>query len=1247
MPLKRTGAVGSAVGTAVLAVLLLRGPALGPSAPSPKVQNGQSRSLAKPGQRKTKPAETKPQPLPEDGPWKASQAHFAGQVECPPSSVNNPRQDVWCIPSKEQVQAMIAIAPDPVNTHMALLFDRSVEALQLAAESKNYVVDRYWLPWDASPQPVWNDYESYQTGLNDQEEKEKQPGLLLFRWNGDVNTGAAKVLYVFVVSDTATAGVNGEQFKRAVQYQHDVCGHGAGCSRPDPIRIMGPTFSGSLASLVQLTESGNFIAYSGTVSSSAAIENQHLNPGNGHLKFQTFVGYTESAIKAFLQSLQESKDIQCDTHTAPQVALLSETATAYGTTASFLHQTPKDDDAAKRTEPEKAPTVLSVSCATSYSYPREISNLRNAYQASLNTAAGSQSSGVTSPYLSFNLADREPNKSDEPPDFSTPQGPLSKEAVLMKLAGELQRNQYKYIGVNGTNVLDVLFLASFLRSACPDARLFIINSDLLFDRNLDNAPYIGTLSVTTYPLLARNLDWTTQYGNAPRLPFADQYEEGQYNAFLATLRETFPDQNQPPFYEIEEPFKDTKKPFSFDAKTAPFWLTAVGTGGYWPVRLLGAAADSVQKPELKSADFSAAWKILLTLLWILAFFHVYVLLTVSPLSRRFRDFAVVTAMPTQRLFFVHLASATLALALAGMVFPVWKFGWEGGPHVLVMTVVAAVLVVALFGTCWWLHANCLARARWMDKVGKKDRYERVWPHLFVLAKKLNITGMQRKAFMDRARTWFPILLALLVWISLFALGGMWSLLFLDDPTHYGFFFAYRSVHLATGVSPYTPMIPLLATIYCWSILEVWRLRFNDLNRPRLMLSRSLPGGRTEKSIARAVGRFLLGSKYVIAFLVVFAFWLALFDFTHPFRLFEKPVFSRVYAVLFSIAVAMMLASGLRLWEVWSWLRDLLRELERSPLRQAFSRLKGFGWSPIWRQGGEEAELINMARSLEAIRQIKNCAGTVKNGPKLNGDITEMEANVKRIRWLAQEGQDRHVVFASRLCHSEYKQPLQSFDLNAAEEPKDRQALRKQPFVGLVYGFGRNLAGIQQSFANILKRILDVLKESWETRCLKLVEDEDMEKSDATVIVMKEPEEADPEEKRREELEEYAALRYVAFIRGVLYHMRHLIIFLAVSFSLIMIALNVYSFEPHQTLIWSFTAIFCIVGFMIVLVLAQVHRDHILSRVTGTKANELGLPFYIRIISFGAVPVLTLLATHFPAIGHYLLSFLQPGLESLK
>jgi hypothetical protein len=108
-----------------------------------------------------------------------------------------------------------------------------------------------------------------------------------------------------------------------------------------------------------------------------------------------------------------------------------------------------------------------------------------------------------------------------------------------------------------------------------------------------------------------------------------------------------------------------------------------------------------------------------------------------------------------------------------------------------------------------------------------------------------------------------------------------------------------------------------------------------------------------------------------------------------------------------------------------------------------------------------------------------------------------------------------------------------------------------------------------------------------------------------------------------------------------------VIFLPVSFSLALISLAIYSFEPHRGLIWSVTALFVGIGFIMLTVLMQMHRDPILSRITGTKPNELGLTFYVRIAALGIGPLLTLLATHYPSISRYVVSFLQPGLEALK
>src|ERR1700739_137020 len=74
----------------------------------------------------------------------------------------------------------IAILPDPIHTHMAVVFDRFAAAIQDAAQDEGYDFDSSWLPWE-------DEAESYAL-LADQEEagskkeqREKQPGIFLFR----------------------------------------------------------------------------------------------------------------------------------------------------------------------------------------------------------------------------------------------------------------------------------------------------------------------------------------------------------------------------------------------------------------------------------------------------------------------------------------------------------------------------------------------------------------------------------------------------------------------------------------------------------------------------------------------------------------------------------------------------------------------------------------------------------------------------------------------------------------------------------------------------------------------------------------------------------------------------------------------------------------------------------------------------------------------------------------------------------
>ena len=100
-------------------------------------------------------------------------------------------------------------------------------------------------------------------------------------------------------------------------------------------------------------------------------------------------------------------------------------------------------------------------------------------------------------------------------------------------------------------------------------------------------------------------------------------------------------------YEVREPFAGSRNSLDLEPATLPLWVTAVGTGGFWPVQVIHdeKAPPAASPVRLDHMDFSGGWKVFLTVLIALAFLHSFILLTATPLSPRLRDFAVITTVP--------------------------------------------------------------------------------------------------------------------------------------------------------------------------------------------------------------------------------------------------------------------------------------------------------------------------------------------------------------------------------------------------------------------------------------------------------------------------------------------------------------------------------------------------------------------------------------------------------------------------
>jgi hypothetical protein len=137
---------------------------------------------------------------------------------------------------------------------------------------------------------------------------------------------------------------------------------------------------------------------------------------------------------------------------------------------------------------------------------------------------------------------------------------------------------------------------------------------------------------------------------------------------------------------------------------------------------------------------------------------------------------------------------------------------------------------------------------------------------------------------------------------------------------------------------------------------------------------------------------------------------------------------------------------------------------------------------------------------------------------------------------------------------------------------------------------------------------------------------------------------DPERIAREE---FISLRYVALIRYALLQLRAFLKFMTYGFILLVAALDLYPFEGRRQIGIALVFIFIVVGVCVVTVFAQMDRDPLLSRLSQTKPHQLDRYFVVRLISFGALPLLTLLASQVPDIGNFLSSWIQPALQAIK
>src|SRR5271157_1328393 len=153
-------------------------------------------------------------------------------------------------PDHPDLNFVIAIVPNPVQTHLPLEFDRAVGAIQQAAQDEGYTYDGSWFPWDDALKD--NDsLDDKEMAKALEEKKHRQPGVLVFRRGLALQEEKEKPysggLIVFLVGEQPTGGIDDIQFEHALEWMKALQPY----QSDEKLRILGPTFSGSLPPLAR------------------------------------------------------------------------------------------------------------------------------------------------------------------------------------------------------------------------------------------------------------------------------------------------------------------------------------------------------------------------------------------------------------------------------------------------------------------------------------------------------------------------------------------------------------------------------------------------------------------------------------------------------------------------------------------------------------------------------------------------------------------------------------------------------------------------------------------------------------------------------------------------------------------------------------------------------------------------------------------------------------------------------------
>lgn len=483
--------------------------------------------------------------------------------------------------------------------------------------------------------------------------------------------------------------------------------------------------------------------------------------------------------------------------------------------------------------------------------------------------------------------------------------------------------------------------------------------------------------------------------------------------------------------------------------------------------------------------------------------------------------------------------------------------------------------------------------------------------VFVFLVFLAVLGI---GLLGRSRWTVSLAVALGLGVVIFLVYSFWSGFFFNEE---GFFRALRSVQIGGSVSPALPLFFLLLAFAWWASTQIQRARLVVEQEPQIP---NIAANQAWLNIDRMNKCFRQGflhidfSGWMVA--LVAALITAMVAIPHVISVDGWLFDAAVCALLIPLSTLLFLTTY-AFARIWRALDRVLEALESQPIRFAFSNLPSdVSWSPLWLYGARHKTYTTLIRSLQSLRKLEEANADYY--PALSTDIEALDGRLKKILTAVNLGCEESVEEIKGI------QTLLCGIMQRLSEVEDTQEWNKR---------------YSESLTKLKKATGSPTVHRGSAEWLPHNKLENLKITSA-------PEDSEPEDLAEMLASEVIALRYLAYIRYVMRHLRNLLSFVTTGFILMTLAMNCYPFQALNLIRWSITGVFVLTGAVLLYALQRMSRSEILKRVSDIPAGGIDTGLYVRVISVGALPLLAVVASHFPSVGRFLFSWVQPAIAAI-